>query len=130
MTKILSVYFTAAVVIMISGCCPNGCFVVTGEAYRRLAFPKPYLEKWEKPGASAEDRFQASEKCGGGRSPNSPYFSNSQIEAIRLPGESQNSAYSRRFNEFERCMKRQGYKFVGECYDNEISRSSPACGAP
>ncbi len=119
-----------AAVIAISGCCPVLCFVPHGEAYRKLAFPKPYLEKWEKQGATEEDRFQASEQCGGGRSPNSPYFSNSQIEAMRLPGESQNDAYSRRFNEFERCMKRQGYKFVGECYDNEISRSSPACGAP
>lgn len=116
--------------VLMSACCSNGCFVVSGEAYRRLAFPKPYLEKWEKQGASAEDRFKASDECGGGRSPNSPYFSPRQIEAVRAPGESERVAYARRFNEFERCMKRQGYKFVGECYDNEISRSSPACGAP
>lgn len=30
----------------------------------------------------------------------------------------------------ERCMINKGYRFTGECYDNEISRASPACGAP
>ncbi len=119
---------TAAV--SLSGCCPNGCFVVSGKAYRDLAFPTPNLFKWKKEGATEEDRYLASEECGGGRDPNSPFFSPSQIEAFRPPGESENQAYSRRFDEYQRCLIKKGYKFTGQCYDNETSRSLPACGAP
>lgn len=130
MSRHLTFLLNIAVALSVSGCCPVLCFVPHGETYRKLAFPKPYLEQWQKRGSSAEDRFQASEDCGGGRSPNSPYFSEKQIEAVRAPGESKKSAYAKRFNEFERCLKRKGYTFTGECPDNEITRESPACGAP
>ncbi len=130
MKQFPSLSFVVFVALIATGCCPVLCFVPHGEAYRKLAFPIPYLEKWEKPGASAEDRFLASEECGGGRSPNSPYFSPKQIEAVRAPEESENAAYAKRFNEFERCLKRKGYRFTGECPDNKITRASPACGAP
>ncbi len=115
---------------LLAGCCPALCFVPHGEAFQKLASSRPYLEQWEKPGATNEDRLQASADCGGGRSPDSPFFSQRQIDAIRLPGESETSAYARRFNEFQRCLKGKGYQFIGKCYDNEISRESPACGAP
>lgn len=130
MTKFTHIICYLAAILTISGCCPVLCFVPHGEAYRELAFPKPYIEKWDKVGATKEDRLHVSEECGGGSSSHAPLFPPSQLKAMRLPGESENDVYSRRFHEFERCMKRQGYKFVGECYDNEISRSSPACGAP
>ncbi len=118
------------IVTALSGCCPNGCFLVTGEAYEKLANPTPYIFKWAKPGTTEEDRYQASKECGGGNSSHAPLFPPSELKAMRRPEESENDAYARRFYEFERCLIRKGYHFTGQCYDNEISRSSPACGAP
>lgn len=104
--------------------------MVTGDAYERLANPTPYIFNWKKDGATDEDRLLASEACGGGRSSHSPLFAPSELASIQRPDETANQAYSRRFHEFERCLIRQGYRYTGVCYDNEISRKSPACGAP
>jgi hypothetical protein len=116
--------------LMLGGCCPYLCFVVHGDAYKTLAHPKPYIEKWEKATASKDDVLQASEECGGGRHISSPNFGQIEIQAMRQPGETEREARSRRFYIFERCMLAKGFHFTGECYDNEIARNSPACGAP
>lgn len=63
-----------AVVLITSGCTiGNGhiCGPQTPaaycdrEAYEELMHPKPYIDKWEKPGASPETRRQDSASCGG-----------------------------------------------------------------
>ena len=53
--------------LWLSGCCPNGCFVLTGEAYRELAYPKPMRDRWIKEGASENDRVRDWEACGGAK---------------------------------------------------------------
>jgi len=90
---------------------------------------KPYLEYWEKPGMTADSRMQVSASCGGGLS-DRPGPSQKQIEALKKEGESNGQTYTRLFTDWERCMVKNGYRYIGMCYDNEISRSSPACGAP
>ncbi len=121
--------FAFAIALSLVGCCPNGCFVLTGEAYRQAAYPKPYLDKWEKPGATPEDRLQTSFDCGGGYTTH-PGFSESRIAQERLTGESREDTYSRLFHAYERCLIAKGYHYAGECYDDKISRNKPACGAP
>ena len=118
-----------ASILLVSGCCPVLCFVPHGEAYRRLAYPKPHLEKWEKPGGTPETRLQASKDCGGG-STNNPGFGDETVERARKQGESSYETYARLFRDYQRCLIAKGYKYVGECPDNEVARISPACGAP
>ena len=114
---------------LLSACCPNGCFVVTGKAFEELAYPTPHLVKWEKSGATPEVRLRASQECGGGNT-NNPGFSADTVAQARKPGESRYDAYSRLFRDYQRCLIAKGYKYVGECPDNEVARISPACGAP
>lgn len=114
---------------LLSACCPNGCFIVTGEAFEKLAHPVPHLEKWKKPGATPEIRLQASRECGGGNT-NNPGFSAETVERARNKGEARHDAYARLFRDYQRCLIAKGYKYVGECPDNEVARISPACGAP
>ena len=111
------------------GCCPNGCFIVTGEAFRKAANPTPYLDQWEKPGATTEQLLQASAECGGGFGKR-PGFSDEKIAKARRPGDSEMDARSRAFIEYERCLIGKGLKYTGPCYDNEVSRRMPRCGAP
>ncbi|MEJ7029227.1 hypothetical protein, partial [Ralstonia solanacearum] len=91
---------------------------------------KPYIEKWDKPGMTSDTRDQDSANCGGGSGSHAPGFSQKRINEEKRPGEKESSAYARLFYNWERCMIKKGYRFTGECYNNEISRASPACGAP
>lgn len=111
------------------GCCPNGCFIVTGEAFRKAANPTPYFDQWEKTGATKEQLLQASAECGGG-SGDRPGFSEDKIAKVRQPGDSWMDAHTRAFIEYERCLVSRGFKFTGPCYNNDISRRLPRCGAP
>lgn len=99
-----------------------------GEYLRSI---KPFIEWWDKPGMTAEARRRDSFDCGGGASEtHAPSFSKEQLNAVRLAGDRNDFAPSTRlFHEWERCMLRKGYRFTGKCYDNEVSRTSPACGA-
>lgn len=123
------VAFGALSAVLLSACCPYGCFVVTGKAYEQLANPVPHLEKWEKPGATPEIRLQASQDCGGGNT-NNPGFSADTVARAQKPGESRYDAYARLFRDYQRCLIAKGYKYLGECPDNAVARISPACGAP
>lgn len=111
------------------GCCPNGCFIVTGEAFQKAANPTPYLDQWVKPGSTKEQLLQTSEACGGGYG-DRPGFSDAKVAKAMQSGESERDAYRRLFHDYERCLIRKGYKFIGPCYDNEVSRQLPRCGAP
>ncbi len=130
MKKFLELSGLVCISSLISGCCPNGCFIVSGEAYEKLAHPIPYLRSWKKQGVGDDEILRASKDCGGGDTPSGPHFSENAINTYRRSDESWREAYVRRFNDFERCLKSKGFKYVGECPDNEIARQSPACGAP
>jgi hypothetical protein len=76
-----------------------------------------------------EKRRQDSADCGGGAS-DSPGFNEKKVEKARRPGETWLKAYGRLFDDWDRCMLKKGYRFTGKCYDNEVSKAKPACGAP
>ncbi|WP_247425012.1 hypothetical protein [Ralstonia pseudosolanacearum] len=129
------IYEMAIAIALLSGCTiGNGqiCGPQTPaaycdrEAYEALIHPKPYIEKWEKPGTSSEMRGQASASCGGGDSDRAPLFTTAQIRAEQGPGEKEIFSYYRLHDNWQRCMLKKGYRYTGKCY----SQSSPGCGAP
>jgi len=145
MKRLIVWYVVAIMSLTLSGCfwwrAPN-CIICTP------APPDPYLRKWEKPNVTDEQRRQDSVDCGSARdvaSPDSacwatgkcppegdraPNFGAIKINAARRANESDGEVSSRLFNDWQRCMLGKGYRFTGECFDNEISRNQPACGAP
>ena len=97
--------------LWLSGCCPNGCFVLTGEAYRELAYPKPRRDRWIKEGASENDRAQDWEACGGAKNGNfSPYEKTRNAEQ-RADEKDFINAYQRLLNNVQRCMRTKGYRY-------------------
>ena len=116
-------------IVLLTGCCPNGCFVVHGDLYQRLAHPKPYIENWEKPGADSAVRGQDSAECGGGSTDRAPSFGPGFIRDMQQPGESENATYVRLFRDWQRCMIKKGYRYTGYC-SAEYAKVAPACGAP
>lgn len=105
----------------------TGCtfgFVPTG-----LEPSRPYLTLWDKP-VTVEGRRGDWVECGGHSDGSfSPYIG--LLNKERRPEEKDRSAaHSRLDHELQRCMLKKGYRYTGKCYDNEISRASPACGAP
>ena len=116
--------------LLTGGCCPNGCFVLSGEAYRALAYSTPWRDRWEKEGASTQGRHDDWFACGGAENGNF-----APEEKILLQEKAANEddtipAHGRLFDNALRCMRNKGYHYTGKCHDNEISRASPACGAP
>lgn len=116
--------------LLLSGC--QNClssWCMGEETYQEIYHPIPYIKRWEKTSMTPEDRLQDSADCGGGASDYSPTL-NHRIEREKLPGETPSEAYNRLHKEWQRCMLKKGYIYKGKCYDNEVSRASPACGAP
>ena len=113
------VIFALCLIVSLSGC-------VVGFGVASEPGP-PEIEYWIKPGTSAEQRVQDSKECGG--STLGANFSDKQMEAERQPGESILSLLKRLHHKWERCMLSKGYQYTGQCLDNSVSRSSPACGA-
>jgi hypothetical protein len=118
---------SASLMSMLSILALGGCsmgFVPTG-----LELPKPYLEDWSKPAITFDGKEQDSKSCGG--STRGPDFNTEQVNAARQQGDKNDFApRGRLFHDWERCMLKKSYRYAGKCYDNEISRASPACGAP
>lgn len=121
---------TCAVLLGLGGCCPNGCFVLHGDAYRKLAYPPPLVNSWVKEGASIGQRQADWEKCGGARGGNFSPNEHQVASEQRFVKEQFIDIHKRLYRELQRCMLKNGYRFTGTCHDNEISRSLPACGAP
>ena len=116
--------------LLTGGCCPNGCFVLSGDAYLALAYSTLWHDRWEKEGTSTQVRHDDWIACGGDK-----YGNFAPEEKILLAEKAANEedtifAHRRLFHNVLRCMRDKGYHFTGECYDNETSRASPACGAP
>ena len=114
----------------LAGCCPNGCFVLSGAAFKALAHPTPMREQWSRSDRSDAERRLDWKNCGGSQYGN---FSPTQ-EAVDKERRSEETsdmpATKRMYLELQRCMLRKGYQYIGICYDNEISLTLPACGAP
>ncbi len=125
--RVLSSCMTA---FALSACCPNGCFVLSGAAFEALARPSPMRDDWSKPDRSDAERRIDWGKCGGYENGNF-VPERELVKKEQRPDEKDGTlAYDRLYLELQRCMKRLGYQYIGKCYDNEISRSLPACGAP
>ena len=87
-------------------------------------------EDWSSSDKSDAERRLDWENCGGYKNGNFV----PKIELIkkeqRAEETSGSPAYDRLYLELQRCMLRNGYHYIGKCYDNEISRALPACGSP
>lgn len=117
------------IIFGVSGCCPNGCFVLTGDAYRALAFPEPKRKLWTKDGISDAQRQADWFDCGGSDTGN---FSPESLLVDRVQRENRVTRDEARmliYDNIQRCMLRKGYRYTGAC-DTEIRRTMPACGAP
>jgi hypothetical protein len=108
----------------------SGCFL--GELGGSPAPADPYLREWEKLNVTDEQRREDSRSCGStmletSSFPDNITFNNQTLVSNQLPGEDDNRTYARLFNQWQSCMLSKGYRFSGECSDNEVSRSQPAC---
>lgn len=88
----------------------------------------PRIESWVKADTSAERRVLDSQDCGGTQSGSN--FTDKEVEAERRPNEGILAPLSRLHHKWERCMLGKGYQYTGQCLDNPVSSSRPACGAP
>ncbi len=94
----------------------------------------PRIESWVKADASAEQRVLDSKDCGG--TPLGSNFNDQQIEAEWQPSDGYGGYDSyfaplyRLHDKWERCMLNKDYQYTGQCLDNPVSSSRPACGAP
>lgn len=131
--RILRYIFGLSVLISVSACyplCNNGCFVYLGT----LA-PDFELPKWTKYGVDSYQRREDSRHCGspvqeGDPSPDDLKFGQNYIIDKKIMGETDKQTQSRLVDDWQRCMFGKGYRYIGKCYDNEISRAQPKCGAP
>ncbi len=128
MTRPCSLLIAVAVLLGLSGCCPNGCFVLSGEAYRKLAYPPPLVNDWVKDGVSVGERKADWEKCGGSIDGNFTPYDYQIDDEKKFEGEEFIHVHRRLYRNLQRCMLRNGYRFTGKC-DNAIARALPACGA-
>ena len=85
---------------------------------------KAYVEYWEKPGMTTENRMKDWQACGG--QPNGNFGRNPQD---MLLGESQDESRKRQEFTFQRCMLRSGYRYTGDC-SSAYMKARPLCGAP
>ncbi len=129
MRKLVAGAATFASLLLLSGCCPNGCFVLTGDAYRALAFPEPIRERWFKEDITDQRRQTDWFECGGSETGNFSPDSNLLERIQKKFGISDLKAHDMIFRDVQRCMLRKGYRYTGKC-DLDVLRAMPACGAP
>lgn len=95
--------------------------------YSELLKPKKMIDSWSFNGKSEEDRLQDWVQCGGnwgGGDGAVPLPNGQRRTTAQIQSESKASFYR-----IQRCMLKKKYEYIGECYDNEISRPHPACRA-
>ena len=91
---------------------------------------KPMRDFWKKEGTSDESRAQDWVACGGTKNGDfSPYEKDLEAEESKS-GLDFFKAYMQLLYKVQRCMRNQGYRFIGECYDTFESKETPACGGP
>jgi len=130
MKKVLNILIFISLFSGLAGCCPNGCFVLTGPAFEALANPIPMREQWSKMDKSDAERRLDWESCGGYQDGNFSPTQKTIDDERQLWETNESPADGRLLRKLQRCMLRKGYHYIGKCYDNEISRTLPACGAP
>ena len=88
---------------------------------------KPYLQYWEKEGATSSDRQSDSRECGSTLLPTA----RGQDDIALTPNgmKYDEKSYDRAMDEWQRCMIKKGYRFAGNC-NSESAKEQPACGAP
>ncbi|WP_374557903.1 hypothetical protein [Aquitalea pelogenes] len=91
------------------------------EAYEAALHPKPFVELWDKVGATSEDRVKDWISCGGRKNGGVGFDTVGKI----LPGESDQSAYERLERNFYSCLIKKGYKYSG-C-TKEFYKDKPIC---
>jgi len=100
------------------------------EALKDLLHPKPYIDLWEKPGASSDQKMVDWLACGG--SPKGRFTPGSQeLQKWKTSDDDLSiiSAYHRADDQFQRCLIGKGLVWRGRC-DLPQSHTFPACGAP
>ncbi|USX11996.1 hypothetical protein NHH88_20105 [Oxalobacteraceae bacterium OTU3CAMAD1] len=120
----MNVYVILLVLSLTGGCSSGFGFVPMN-----LEPVKATLEYWEKPGMTSESRLVESAQCGGGYTLHTG-FRPETIRAAQREGETERDTDFRLFHDWQRCMLKKGYRSTQQCYDNEISRAMPSCGAP
>lgn len=93
-----------------SGCCPNGCFVLTGKAYEELAHPKPPRESWFRAETSDEIRKADWKFCGGADDGDFTPRQESLNAERHMNEKSDIPSYRRLYKRFEKCMSEKGYE--------------------
>ena len=99
--------------VLSTGCCPDGCFVVHGELYQRLAHPKPYIEFWEKTGVSEDQRSLDWVACGGASNGDFSPAIGRVKEEMRPDENDFNAAHKRLQEKLKHCMRGKGYEYRG-----------------
>ena len=118
-----------ASLISLTGCCLNGCFVLTGDAYRALAFPEPIRKRWVRADTDDVQRQADWFECGGSKTGNFAPESTLVESVQKERGVSELATHRFLFHEVQRCMLRKDYRYTGKC-DLDVLKAMPACGAP
>ncbi len=107
---ILKLTLAASPMLMLVGCCPSGCFVLHGETFKELAYPKPMRDYWTHPNKTNQQRSEDWITCGGHEN-GWHYSSAAEIEAARKPGEDlTNPIRARLTQRVLDCMSAKGYQ--------------------
>lgn len=120
----VDVYLVLLIFLLTSGC--SSCF---GFVPTNLEPVKANLDFWEKIDMTSDSRLADSAQCGGGYTVHTGARPET-IRAAKRAGETERDTDFRLFHDWQRCMLQKGYRSTQKCYDNEISRAMPACGAP
>ena len=138
MRTILMSILATVFLLMVSGCYITRkgeiCSLTMPQAYcdrdlyNSVAKPGTVMEKWSLSGRTKETRLKDWKECGG---MDGGYYGLRPLpDGQRRTDEQASKESSALFDEIQRCMLKKNYQYIGECYDNEVSRSLPACGAP
>jgi hypothetical protein len=99
------------------------------KALKALLNPPPYLDLWDKPGATANEKMADWIACGG--KPNGEFIPSEEMKRVWRRPEDTTSipSYHRADAHFQRCLMGRGLVWIGRC-DSESMRTFPVCGAP
>lgn len=106
---------------LLTGCGVGGMWM-TGDPFPTK--PKAYIDYWNKPGMTEDDRLQAWLACGGQRNGNFGY----STKKHQIAGETNSETEQRVENEFQICMLRAGYDYTGNCSDPQM-KVQPLCSS-
>lgn len=83
------------------------------EAYEKLIHPKPYVEFWDKVGASADQRSLDWVACGGASNGDFSPAIGRVKEEMRPEEHDFNAAHKRLQERLKHCMREKGYEYMG-----------------